>query len=668
MVFKKNKKKTDKFTADEIFKKYSDHPTQGDKLKKYSEWSAFYEGHHYGDDVPVDRITAAMEGESVQHKSKLNFILPNAHIAVSNLLKESPTPLGIPTGSDLKDKQAARVVTDLCTNMYDQNERNLLSDIWGATLNSYKCEVGYVHSYWDKDKYAIVTKGGNSLKKGDWRTAVYDPHEIFPDPSATKFEDLGWIIRVYMADVDELKDAFPKVADQINEATSDEIASSRYQSNPEREYMASETIKNRALVLEYLERPNAKHSKGRKVVVISKTILAYEGDNPDADLGHLYSIPYTPFTWNKTPEKFHGNSGVKDQIPIQKEINFVASLIMKNLRLTAGHIFLLPKGGGIKESQITGEPQTLYFNPLGGVGPSVVGGTPQPGYVLEYLRFLISTQGDIAGIREVSKAQIPERGSRMPAALYKMMQDTEAVMFSHNMRALRTSMKLLTMRNLKLMREHWDERRYLNILGKDKGYALKAFEKSNLVGSWDVTLKIGSALNNSPAARIETAMNLWDREILQLAEQGDPAAIKQLDVIEFGDMKPFIAKRKMQIDRANRFMETLIKKKKVPDILMVYDEAIFIDTLMEYMLTKEYEEDMDDEMKNIFEEAVKLLDKNKLAKEQQKQKAMQPPQQQQAAPPPVMPGGGMPMAPMQPGMPVEGMPPEGMPPGQGGGM
>ena len=127
MIFKKSKKTINKMTAADIHKKYNDHPIRGDPHQDCSLYNAFYEGHHYGD-VPgtEDRITAALEGESFMHRSKFNYVLPYTHIAVSNLFKEKPLPLGVPTGTDLKDTQAARIVTDLAINIFDQNERNLL--------------------------------------------------------------------------------------------------------------------------------------------------------------------------------------------------------------------------------------------------------------------------------------------------------------------------------------------------------------------------------------------------------------------------------------------------------------------------------------------------------------------------------------------------------------
>jgi hypothetical protein len=170
-------------------------------------------------------------------------------------------------------------------------------------------------------------------------------------------------------------------------------------------------------------------------------------------------------------------------------------------------------------------------------------------------------------------------------------------------------------------------KRWLRVAGKDNGYELIEFKKSDLTaGNWDLILKSIAGYSSSPAAKIELMINMWDRKIPQAAEAGDPAAMKYMRMLEFGQIEEVIELQKLQRNRAEwtyaQMEEAEVKKDKnlatgettytmegIPDLYPTDDMRIHLEVYTLKTLNKEFEE-MEFARKQAIMERIALIKNN----------------------------------------------------------
>ena len=628
-IFKKKEEKnniTENNTASEIVKLYNEHPLHSQEHDDRAYWKAFYDGHHYIKRNPSKKEWEEEEYNHNVHRSKINFIKPNVEIAVSSLLKEQPLPFLMPTGEGHAHELAAKAGSKLLKSMFNDSLRDLGSDIFHAMTNANIYGTGWIYIKWNPNSFAKVGSPENHVESmvGDYEIEVLDDFQVFPDPLPKKFEQLKYIQVVSDMYIEDAKELYPKYKDKICAGVDSEHESTRYQHKYNSYYNSSrpDTVK----VINHWERPSAKHKKGRHIVVLNDNITVLDEENPYSEFGHFLSLPVIPFFWDKTAERFHGNSRVKDQIPLQKEINTLASLIMMNAIQNAPLRVGVPKGA-MSVEDLSGVIPTLFeYNPLNNAAPVTIGGSSMPGYVLQHLCWLVSTMQDISGVHDISAGQIPERGSRVPASALRIIADSEALRSSKTMHMMKDSIKIVSKFLLLLIRKEYKESRVLNIIGENGKYQLEAFNGSDLNGLWDVAIEIGSVINSSPVAKTEVSFNLWDRGVLQAAAQGDPAAKMLLATLQYGNIEKMAAEDQAHEDRAYWCLEVAKEKGEFPDIYEVDNHEIHIRVLTNFIISKEFL-DLPDNIQKIFLQQVDLHKQELSKKQGASQEGQQVPQE-----------------------------------------
>ena len=226
--------------------------------------------------------------------------------------------------------------------------------------------------------------------------------------------------------------------------------------------------------------------------------------------------------------------------------------------------------------------------------------------------------------------KIPNLDERIEDITIKMLIDAEAVRDAPTSRLMQKSLQMLSLFILKLMKEYYHEKRYFDILGKGGGYELEAFSNADLDGAFDVKLQAASTINASPAAKIETLWAAWDREVPQLAAQGDTAAIDAMVISEMGTIEDLTRKTRDQRNHAVWCLERM-KEGETPPIFDAEDPRIHMDVFGEYIISLDFQELAKDEQ-DVFLQRYELYKQN-LQQEQGGQ--AQAPPQEGAVPPPV---------------------------------
>ena len=585
---------------------YENHPIKGLEQTKRAYWSAFVSGYHYmqiATDQP-NKLTRTPKEPQERYRSKINNVRRNQLISVAKVMKDEPVLRAVPSGASLDDIKTARISNYVFDNLYAQNE----IDLTGKTY----CNLKTAHTHgtaWYKVKWNPLLAD----RKGDYDITIHDDFEIYPDPSATNWFNMEWCLHAYMQDIYKLERLFPKLKGKIKEWQNNKDDQARNLYTLDYYYSNPKAYQGKAFVLEFWSRAGGRYPGGKKAILINFEHLAQYGDNPFKDFGFYFSMPFVPLIWDPVAGRLHGRSGVEDQIPINKEIDKICSLTMENIRQTAAFKIGLPRGSAKAQDVMSEKVSVFYFNADGGGKPETVPVPTMPPYISEYLAFLTGTQQDMGGIHEVSMGQLPERGSQMSGSALKLLQDSEMVSHSPIMRSLKGTLSIIGQMILMIVKKYYTEERIITIAGDGKRNEVVRFKGSDLSGSVDVKIQIGSAFNTSAAAKVEGVMSLYEKGILQDAEKGSPAAKKVLQALEFGQVEDIYRLDSAHERRAAWVIDQIVNHHLVPEIQPFDNHEIHVRVLEEYMLDEEFEENTD-ELKEIlierWEEHKKLAEKN----------------------------------------------------------
>ncbi|MCK5020569.1 MAG: hypothetical protein KAS32_26355, partial [Candidatus Peribacteraceae bacterium] len=570
---KKKIKESDQVNA--IIEKFRKLPVHSsENFKNWAiNWAIYNGKHHFNTKARIEETTDSPYTKGIKHKSKINIITANTDISVAKIMKEQPQPRALPAGSDKRDEKIANVGTIILANAFGQSDVDLTQKTYEALTVAKVMDTAWWKVIWDPKADA---------GKGYFNVQTYDNFQIFPDPSATCYFDMQYCFHSYMKDREMVEDMYPDLA-PLEE----------YAQEPETKYTylskkLDKGVEGKVLVTELWERATKTRPQGRKVIIINDKHIASDVSNPYHKYGK-YSLPFIPFHWKKAHDDIYGINTFNDEVNIQREVNALSSLIMENARKMASIKWLVPKGSGIKDSDLdTSAGAIIEYNASQG---NAIQGSPAalPSYVSQHMSFLIGSAQDIAGIHEVSMGQLPERGSQMSGTALKLLMDSEQIRHSPAMRRLKSSLKIASFIILNLAKDKISEERMLGITGLSKEYEVEKFSDADLAGSFDVQVQIGSAFSSSPAAKVETLFNVWDRGLPTAAAQGDKGAQEILESLKYGNTDTQRV-TELHKNRAHKILDSIVEKGKVMPVSDADDHEIHINIFNEYRLTQEFDE------------------------------------------------------------------------------
>jgi hypothetical protein len=147
----------------------------------------------------------------------------------------------------------------------------------------------------------------------------------------------------------------------------------------------------------FLQKPNGENEKGLVVISCGDVVL-YKGDWMYKS---LESYPLVHYRWGPAaPGEFWSDPPIKDQIPLQKDINEVASIIMENISNMGHKKWMNPIGSGVSSlDDLAGE----IISYKQGYEPRQSQVTPLPHYEVNHLLVLDKLLEDIQNLHSVSK-------------------------------------------------------------------------------------------------------------------------------------------------------------------------------------------------------------------------------------------------------------------------
>jgi hypothetical protein len=101
---------------------------------------------------------------------------------------------------------------------------------------------------------------------------------------------------------------------------------------------------------------------------------------------------------------------------------------------------------------------------------------------------------------------------------------------------------------LKLMNEHYDQKRMVKILGPNKIASIRFFDKVDLNGNYDVQVEIGVSMNQSTSMQNRLVLDLWEKKVFE----GPQDRVKILKILNLGTAEAELRSDLADSDRAQR--------------------------------------------------------------------------------------------------------------------
>lgn len=333
---------------------------------------------------------------------------------------------------------------------------HLLGTMWSALCGSAFYKIVYDQQAGEPDRFYTASKQDRTAipewalsdeeirdkernglfedyARGDVRISVENPFAVFHDWTSRdqSIEGCQWIAFRHYLDRDVLGDRYNLDPDDI-QPSSPSAGLLNYEEaiafmgqtiggSPLSWSTPEDKRGERALQVEYWQRPSRQYPKGRRVVQVGNRIVI-DGDNPHAgDRSGVSHLPVVKQDWSPHPGRFWGGSLVEDLTSPQNNLNESRSCLLEFLKVFGRPNTYIDNNSGLDPKEITTDPGACYaINPIS--RPPMYGPTPQlPVEVTNIGNLCQSDLLSIASQSEIDGTKLPGQ-MRSGAAIQQMTE------------------------------------------------------------------------------------------------------------------------------------------------------------------------------------------------------------------------------------------------------
>lgn len=447
-----------------------------------------------------------------------NKIQPLVRTVASKLYKGTPEWDVVPARTDTESMHTAQIASMVLTNNWynlRMPEKMLQMMHWLVT-----CGNVFVKQVWDPDiglplsipdGFFDADEEYEDLYTGDIVSEIVSPFKKLIDPNAETYDEAYWSVESKPVHVEVLADKHPKARDlkEVHNSTTmgqnwiERIKHMRSSVNgPQLGY--THGIQNDTITVhEIYVKPhgNGKFKKGAFAIVAGNMVLQ-KGDHPyshgELPYAHVYEIDVPGRVW--------ATSTLEQLLPLQQSYNRTRSQGMEIRNIMSAPKWLVPKGSGVKNDALTGQPgEIIEHNPT--LAPTMVSPPSMPSNLDRLIAQDTQDMEDISGIHEVSNAQAPGqvRGTGGIMALLEA-DDTKLAPVT---RQIEYATARMGRQNLSITAQYVTEERMARALGPNDELVAFSFTGRSLIGRqgipglnyFDVRVKTVQGLPSSPAAQ-----------------------------------------------------------------------------------------------------------------------------------------------------------------------
>lgn len=593
---------------------------------------AFYLGHQwlewdesrgqlYRPDAPAWRVRLTS-----------NLVQGVTRKIVSTIMRQRPIWAVMPATGDQDDVVAARIAEKVVKYYWggplacDPKFNDVLN--WMST-----CGLGCWRLHWDPTKASEVqldeedvedanlkgrlkdlSKSGKRINLGEAVVEVKSPFQIDPDPWATSFEEMKWLVETTMRPIQWLRDRYPKTADDIVAEDVDHLnfyekkiadlagPNSTTRGGGRHSLSGARGQEDMVNVHEVWGLPFGKFNRGVYAVVAGEKVHDVRKNQFRAN-GEV-ALPYSFFEEIKVPGRLWPTCALEQAVSLQAEYNRGRSQVIENRNMMSRPKWLVPKGANLGDYALTSEPGEVVEHTFGHA-PTAWTPPPLPPYVLRTLELAKSDLQDVTQIHDANQGKQP--GSVRSGKAINSLQEQDLSILTPTFQGVEFQLTRFGGMLLEMLSRKVKEPRLLKITGRNALYEVLQFTGSDLVGEsknkpgvnyFDVRVSLGSQLPITPDGRRQFISELVQVGVLD--SQADKRQI--LELLEIGSEEPLYDSARLDITN-QRQENRIMLESKVPMTVQTYDDdLIHLEVIDNFQKTPDYAKARDDLTDALFED------------------------------------------------------------------
>ena len=409
-----------------------------------------------------------------------NRIAPSADMWVSMLTDVNPAFRAVAGSNDESDLLAARGAT-----------RALQDTAWRVQLDTRELELA---------KWLVLCGTAYMLPRfdpslgpdGDFDLEIVSPFDAYAELGATDPRRCGHMIRVHSFAVDDAKMRFPHVADKLQADSGWNI--DKYSGELLQRLSGINTSqsnsKNRCLVYEMWEKPNAKWKEGRHVICTSTVVITDE-------TWPSQRYPLIRVLQSVVPGRWHGRTWLSDTIMAQQADNRMVSQFVEHLTQATSPVVFEPIGANIRQDAFSGEMmERIQYNQNQGGPPTFAIPPGVPPHLFDFSEKQRAYYEDASGVHAASLGQrVP--GARSARTL-AYLQQSDNRSLTQAIKYLAQGLSELGKSYLEMWHAFVPFPRAVQYLGPSGRYETEQFYAANIDG-WDVRVEFDTLMPRNRA-------------------------------------------------------------------------------------------------------------------------------------------------------------------------
>lgn len=512
------------------------------------------------------------------HKVRIpvNLAQPVVRTEVAKLTKNRPISNVIPTGSDTKSLNSAKI-GDKILNQYVERKfhmkkvrRRMLDwvticgtgaifvdfdesaeeplevyEVGGKPIFDERVIKGYQQQRKKNPTRKKLKKG--TITRGELRVLACSPMQLMWDFSQVYPEDAWWMIYSEVMDVDLVHKRWGFRPEAERDAEPGVIERRLLQRADLTQSLTPPAPRAQGLckVHRLFVKPGHPYfPKGAHIVFTKDEI----GKKENFPYQKMTELPFSVMGHIPLPTQQYDMSTIQQVRPLVVELSKTQSQMLENRNMAANPPWLEPIQARLEGEIINKPGLRIKYNHTPNVpSPQPIQMPDLPQYVKELPGLLREEIQDVSGQGETSQGRVPP-GARSGVAI-AYLQEEDDTRLGPTVTAFEETMERSGWQILQVIAEKYDVPRTITITHPGSAPEVFDFYGDMLSGCAGLEVQAGSALPRSKAAKQQFILDLWDRRLEQ-----DPRKVRAM--LELAEGEPDEWERDMeQAERENRRLE-----------------------------------------------------------------------------------------------------------------
>lgn len=583
----------------------------------------------------------------------VSYAFKNLRFLHAQMSANPPTCVARPASNDPEDRRKADAADRLIRHAI--RTYKMQEHVDRASLQCLLYGTAILKLVWNPHKGAIldIDEEDNIITEGDLDISIPNLWDVFMDPDADVWEEVRYIYQRKMMPFEEAVFMWPEKRELLENIRQEHVSasSSHLEQGGRNPYIRKDRY-DVVEIYEYWEKGLPTNGFLGKHAICTKSgdLLGPVKANPhkfkpseDEEARYeVAQLPFHLFTDIDLPNSYFGKSVIDYIAPIQQTMNRLDSLNLDNIQAHGAARLVLPETAEIAE-QITNTPWDVV-RITGNQAPYFMS-SPNSMPTIDRLREQVRGGiDDMAGVNESMFGQ----QSRETAGFAMQYATNQGNMIRRRLfNKYAMFVEQVYKSYLNVVRKHWDTRRTIYVIGKEKALEAVDIKGADISGGFDIVVEYGASLSLDPMTRREEIMNLQP-----LFEKAGVPVRVTLKMMKLNELEGMYDMMQLAEDRQREIFEEMIATNIYIPPEELEDHENMLAYALQFRMTTEFKY-LDEDLKVLIIQHIK--DRSTLAAQEAAQMGAGQPGQ--------MPGGpGVPgPAPMPGELPEEEVPAGGAP-------